>query len=480
MTKHNFFALLNLIFISTHMAVAYTLDDFKAEVAEKDSSYKAVQYEDEASQINLRKKELPTATRLYSSNKFFDDTRPVMNPSFQGDRTLGYEVSLGLKQQSSFGLNWDLSQHVKRTKIFGVAPGVFPLSDFYDFFPQAQVSIPLWKNFLGKEIRAQTRALSQATQLQRLQALLSKAQKEAEIESIYYQYGIQKNLFELSQKNLVRSEKLYTWIRERRLKNLVDESDEMQAKAARALRKLDFDKNTKDIELITSTFNSYRGGISAEHVDSLKFDFLAPKALENLSQEKRESLIEKLKSTQVEAEKAQNQIQKEGLKPTLELTGMAALQGHDAGFSKSAGDLLESKKNIWSVGINFEMPLDFTLTRKLLKATRLSIKANDAQLERSSIKQELAWMKQREDLQRCAQSIVLLKELEDSQKTRLASEEKKYKNGRGTLFFVLSAEQDYINAQAQKWANELQCRIIEAQTKLYIAESAESEEGKTL
>jgi hypothetical protein len=45
---------------------------------------------------------------------------------------------------------------------------------------------------------------------------------------------------------------------------------------------------------------------------------------------------------------------------------------------------------------------------------------------------------------------------------------------------VLSAEQDYINAQAQKWANELQCRIIEAQTKLYIAESAESEEGKTL
>lgn len=106
---------------------------------------------------------------------------------------------------------------------------------------------------------------------------------------------------------------------------------------------------------------------------------------------------------------------------------MATLQGHDAGFSNSARDLVESKRNLWGVGINFEMPLDFTLTRKLLKASRLNIKANDAQLERSSIKQELAWLKHKEDLERCAQSIVLLKELEDSQKNRLASEEKNIK-----------------------------------------------------
>lgn len=452
-------------------ASAYSIDDYLKESESRDPSLKAVVYSYEAAELSTRRSEQVTGIRLFSDATFYDDTRPVANPSFQGSRTSEWKLGLGLTQQNPWGFNWSLSQNVKKTKIFGTNPGTLPQTEYYDFYPMAELSVPLWRNFLGAEVRAQRDLLDSSSQIQKYQAQIDRETKFVDIEKAYYCYGIQQNLLELAKKNLERSERFYKSISNRRRQNLVDDSDQLQARASLSLRKLEHDRATRELRVCKATFNSYRNLPETETPPKLSLELLNPAELRSLASKKKVSLFDKIRVLQADSQINQARVDSQAAAPKLDLKGSVTLQGRDDTLSDSYSDMNDQKRNLWTVGVSLNTPLDFTLTRDLKRAADFSERAATERLKRSATDQELSWISEQENLLRCAESLDLLRDLEDSQRKRLSAEERKYRNGRSTLFLLLSAEQDLVNAESQKWASELQCRVVKAQTRLY------SEEG---
>ncbi len=452
--------------------LAYSLEDYLKESESNDPSLKAAVFEQQAYELAMRRSEEVTSLKFFTESRFVDDSRPVLNPSFQGNRSTEFSLGVGLSQQTPIGVNWMLSQNFRQTKIFGVNPGLLPLTEYYDFFPMAEVTLPLWRNFLGAEVRAQRDSIQSLSELDNIQAKIEKESKLVDIERAFYCYGIQKNLLELAQKNLDRSDKFYRSISNRRQKNLVDESDELQARAALSLRRLEFDRAQRETRVCRALFNSYRGAPETQETPTLALKLIEPQTLRDFTKTKKLSLFEKAKSLQLKGRINQARAGVEAATPKLDLKGTATLQGRDNNsYSQSFQNMSNEKRNLWSIGISFQTPLDITLARDAQKAASFLEKASEERLKRSVVDQDLSWVREQEDLLRCAQSLELLRDLEKSQRKRFAAEEKKYKNGRSTLFLVLSAEQDLINSESQNWSNELQCRVIQAQTRLF------SEEG---
>lgn len=451
------------------MAQGYSLEDYTQEVRQKNPAYKSSVLRVEAAELDERRSEVPSAITVFSKNSYFSDTRPSLIPALQGDKFTQWSTSLGLKQRNPLGFDWSLSQSVQSSKMYNLSGNSSQPSSYYDSFPKLELSVPLWRNALGDELKAQTDALRQQTRLMRLQAMIEKEQQEIQIEVTYYKYVVQQNLLELSQKNLDRSERLYSSVRSRRARNLVDDSDEAQAKAAVSLRKLDLDRLEREARLAFGEFNGLRGDLNlpAPNLKVLQLDPLKSEEFLALATQKRESMLQQLNTLQIEASKSQSRAEYEGAKPEISFVAGLSLQGRGDSLNSSLKDMRRDRDNMWMVGINFETAFDISLSRDLLRAARLKEEAANQRLSRTLIDQNLTLQKTKEELIRCSETLSLMRELEDAQRRRFASEESKYRNGRSTLFVVLSAEQDFINAQSQRWGNELQCRVVKSQIRLF-------------
>ena len=176
---------------------ALTFDEYRAQVYKKDPVAASQAQAVEAAELKTRKGEEITALRLFSGADFADDTRHNSSPTFQGNRNTYFNSYVGVKQQSSLGLQWSLSQNLSRTKIYGVSPLLLPQNSYYDFYPKAEANVNLWRNFAGAEIRAQRETADHGTRLQKLATLVEVRKKDIEIESTFYKYGVQKNIYEL-------------------------------------------------------------------------------------------------------------------------------------------------------------------------------------------------------------------------------------------------------------------------------------------
>ena len=459
----------NLLFLN--LAYPYSINDYFNEASSKDASLKAVAFDAKAAEYSLRLPESITAIRLLGDVNFIDDGRPTMAPSFQGYRTTLWKASVGLGQSNEWGFDWKVAANLSRTKLFGTN---LAQADFYDAYPSLEATIPLWRGFLGGEVAAKKHSATAAAQLQAVQAKIARATKMIEIEKAFYQFGIEDNLKELSQTNLNRSQKLYSYIEGRQKRNLVDRSDALQARAALSLRKLDFDRVQRDFRSAKAEFNSHRNFPEEAPISDVKLELLNSGELKLLASQPKTSLNDQLRLASAQLGKSQAREKYEAARPNLDLKGAFILQGRDDTLSGSYHDISAERRNLWSVGLSFSAPLDFSLNRDLSRAASLSESAADERIGRNNIDERLTWIRTQEDLLRCAESIDLLRDLEDSQKRRLAAEEQKYKNGRSSLFLVLTAEQDFVSAQAQKWANELQCRVIRSQTRFF----EETSDGK--
>lgn len=470
MIKKSRLLLLLLVILPAQKGFSYSFEDYLKESQEVNPSLKAAEYTEKAADLGQRQSEAISAIQLFSNASFSDDGRPVLNPNFQGERTTYFLVSAGLMQQSPWGFNWSLSQNISKTKIYGVNPGLLPLTEYYDFYPSVELSLPLWRNFLGKEVRAQKQLSKKASEIQVLQADIEKTKILIDMEQAYYCYGVQKTLLDLAQQNLQRSEKLYRSTAKRRERNLVDSSDELQTRASLSLRKLEIDKAQRDMKVCRAQFNNYLNRDDLQDMGDLNIQLIDPQLLKNMAQGIRYSKLQKLNSLQNDIQAASAVAQAESATPHLDLKGSLLFQGRDDGLSDSVDNMSEEKKNHWTVGLSFNMPLDVTLTRDLKRAANYAELAAREKNKQNVLDQKLSWIEQKEDLNRCAESLYLSRDLEKFQKQRLSAEEKKYQNGRSTLFVLLSAEQDLINAEAQKWSYELQCRIVMAKSRLFSEE----------
>lgn len=466
---HLFQVAIAIVFAASSRLYAYTLEEYKQDVSKGDSSYQALTLKQQAAEIDLRRPEALSAVQIFSTNYYMHDTRSPLNSTFMGDDTKQWELSLGLKQRNPLGFEWSLAETFRHTDVrgFSLAPGSYK---FFESAPKLELRVPLWRNAFGRELEAQISALTYGTRIQKLQSQIALVKKEIEIEERFFQYAIQLHLSALAEKNMQRSERLYNSIRSKRSRNLVDASDESQTRAVWALRKLEHTNSIKTLETKKNNFNSLLGDLTlpSKTTTDLKIDPLSSEQLNSVAAKDKVSLYEKVKTLDIKYQQSQTLAEYESAKPDLNLFSSVTFQGRDNNKSGAYSELIDKKENSWMVGISLQTPFDIGLSRDLMRAARLKESASEELLKREDLEQKISWVQFKQDLTLCSENLPLFKDIEDSQTKRLASEESKYRNGRSTLFIVLSAEQDLISAQAQRWTYELQCRLLHSNAKLFV------------
>lgn len=449
--------LILLLAFSSAFAQSLSLEDYKNQVLEKDPETQAALERKKGAELSQDSASLLTSVSLFANSAYVDDQRPTTNPTFQGFKTKVNSYALGLQQQTKLGLKWSLSQNVSRTEIKGASAAFLPLPKYYDTYPKLELTMPLWRNLLGKETSGEVDQLRSQGKAMAKQAEIAWVQRQSAIEEAFYRVLSQQESFSIQKDSLNRANGILNWTDGRVKRNLVDASDLYQAQAAVASRKIDLLNAETQLKEASRTFNSLRG---------VQGDQVTEKLLGNeidLQRLKIERAAVKLRKDTL-AQKELNQsseagyrAQREKNKPSLDLTLQAYTQGRDAQYSRSQDETFKEQDYLY-VGVNFVLPLDQSQASNSRNGFA-ALEKSQRLIEQARVRdQALTWEETADQAESLTKQLALLRELEVLQRKKADAERDRLNRGRSTTFQVLNFEQDYNMIRSQRIQTEFQAR----------------------
>lgn len=430
----------------------------------KDPAIQSAQMSLEGSRLIENNARLLTGVNFFANGTYLSDGRPTSAPSFQGDQTDVNSVAVGLQQQTRFGLAWTLSQNYQYTKIHNAS--VIPMPEYYDMYPKIELSLPLWRNWLGSETKATQGQIETQVKVQKINAELSRIQKENEIKDAYYTLATQQKSIEIQRDSLQRAERILNWSESRAKRNLSDKSDVYQTQALVSARRLELMSSEVKLKEAARVFNSFL------EVDSEVINYrLIPDEIDskllNLSKDQAKARLDLLlQKENLKSVESSYIAQREKNKPSLNLNMAYLKQGRDTSVS-GAQSKISDAKDYQMVGVMFNMPLDIG---NLSDSKEGYAKLADSQVlaEKARIRTEsIQWKNTVDQAETLAQQLQIVRDLETVQKNKADLERSKYNNGRSTTYQVLMFEQDYVNSRNQKINLELQIRKFLTSLELY-------------
>ncbi|MCX7978276.1 MAG: TolC family protein [Bdellovibrionaceae bacterium] len=462
--------LLLSLFLSP-LSRALEFDTYFNQVKEYDPGLKASEALRESVVLTQSAADQLTDLHLFSQINSVDDRRPTANPSFQGGRTRFDSWSLGIRQQTSFGLSWTLSQNLQTTRIFDAASLGVPVPEYSDSYPRLELGIPLWRNFWGSETREIQEQAVQSSKAQKIEADISYIQKIIEIEGAFDRLATYQETFEFQKESLERARKILAWSRSRLQRGLADEAEVYGAQAALAARELELIQGRENLAEAMRIFNRFRG-----HPEDSDPGRLKPRKLD-LSQlvlhpsegKKRLDFLAQNQSASVR--EAASRASKQSNLPKLDLGLILQSQ------SRSAPDAPEPIRAYWernkdyfAINLKFSMPLDQFKTEKIRNGYEFASKAASLTKRDLENRANQTWSQTVSTGRQLYEQLKIVEDLEKIQKLKADHERDRYSRGRSTGFQVLSYEQDYLNSKNQKLQLELQARNFISSLRLFVSE----------
>ncbi|MBL7546219.1 MAG: TolC family protein [Bdellovibrionaceae bacterium] len=431
----------------------------------KDPSVQAAKMATEGARLIENNAKLMTGLNLFANGSYLNDGRPTSNVAFMGDKTTNNNYAIGIQQQTSFGLSWSLSHNYSYTKINNAS--LLPMPEFYDAYPKLELSLPLWRNWLGSETQSVQGQIENQLKVQKINSELARLQKEMEIKDAFYNLATQQKSFEIQKDSLQRAERLLGWSEARASRNLSDKSDVYQTQALVSSRKLELMSAEVKLKEAARAFNSFLEIDSDVVSTRLVTDEIDVKELELNKKQAKARLDLLLQKENLKAAEASYLAQKEKNKPSLNLSLSMLRQGRDATASGAQTRITSENKDYQAVQLTFNMPLD--LGNLSDSKEGYALLANSQVLaEKARTKMEsLQWKNTVDQAETLSQQLRIVRDLETVQKNKADLERTKYNNGRSTTYQVLMFEQDYVNSRNQKLNLEFQVRKFLTSLELY-------------
>ena len=296
---------------------AITLKQYIELSRAKDPSVQSAQKGIEGSKLIENSPKLLTGVNFFVNGSYLNDGRPTANPAFMGDKTEANSLSVGLQQQTSFGMNWSLSQNHNYTKINNAT--IIPMPEYYDAYPKLELSLPLWRNWLGSETKATQGQIENQVKVQKINSELLSIQKENEIKDVFYSLAAQQKSYEIQKDSLQRAEKILNWAESRANRNLSDKSDVYQTQALVSARRLELMSSEVKLKEAARLFNSFLEIDSDAVGRRLVVDEIDVKNLEINRKQAKARLDLLLQKENLKAAETNYSLQIEKAKPTLNL-----------------------------------------------------------------------------------------------------------------------------------------------------------------
>lgn len=441
-----------------------SLSDYLNEVRESNGNYTSGKLKSEAFKQKEAEADLVYSSQLEASVKYIDDGKPTTTPSIQGDKTKLNIASIGISKPTRIGLNADVSYNAARTEIVGADPSLVTNNQFYENYAQVKLTQSLYRNFLGSEIKSREESIRKAAMSGRLNQEFINMQLLSEAENIYFQYIIAQKRVLIQEAAKKRADSLVKWTKAKTRKNLADKTDFLQANAALKSRELDLKIAKDNVRILANALNSLRGvnsSIVKEQVDTNLVDYISQITIPKRREQRLDTLATKYN---LESQKAQFALSAEALRPDLKLEGSASLYGKTNNFTDSTSDSFGSKNPVYSVGVTFTMPLDFSAKEKAKSSYLASKNAAEVEYKRKELDETIEWENLSSLFDEQKEQLEIYKELEEAQRIKALNESKRQRNGLSTTFQVLSFEQEYLSTLSQRLSK--QSEIIQTYTQL--------------
>lgn len=443
-----------------------SLQDYLNQVGEKNQTVVANKLVAEGTQAREEEGRLIFRPSLFAQGQMMVDKKPVANPA-QGTRTDSEFATVGLQQNFDFGLKGQLSYSLFHTEIFNASRNFVPTPDFNDGVAKIELSQSLWRNFWGRENKAQADLIdSQAKTSKHLaefavQSILTNA------ESVYWSLSQTRKIIQVQKDTLARAQQLRTW-NQRRLNNgLAERSDFLQSEANLKLREYELSNAIQQQNILERTFNSFRGIDSSEVTEEL--EGVNSKNLKSLTPpEKVEFRADTLAALeQQKLTKANAALAIERNKPTFEVYGSYALNGRDPQRSEAISNSFKTDHTTTAIGLRFNTPLDFGTTSASIDGYKKEQIAAEYNYQRKVFDQDREWNDLLTKFADAKVKLDLAEKFSDAQRTKTLNERTRLSNGRTTTFQVLTFEQDNASADLLRIQTETDLLNIYAQLKLF-------------
>jgi outer membrane protein TolC len=447
------------------------LDKYLEQVKSQSADGRAAVAALAAAEQSLNQAELPYAPEFFAEYAWTDDRKETMAPAFMGDRTISKDWKLGLRKQTTFGLSGDLYYENGRSELNGVSPQLLPNPGFTDVKGAADVKFSLWRNGFGEQSRAELRAGRAKLRIAWLKAKMELKDLLLKAQNTYWTVVSYNQVIKLQQENVERAKRLRDrYVKKANLK-LFDDIEAVKAEAALAARDLELEQSINDRAQAVREFNRLRGVASdrAEDLAALPEKELLmrhAKSSRHMSREDLQIAFETAKLTE-----AQSTAERSKIRPQLDLIGYAATNGHDALQDPAYRETEHFNNPTYRVGVQFSMPLDFSLLAKLRESHRASLRAAADQTQAAAFDEERVWndlLERKKDAQSRFEKALNVERLNT---TVVKRERQRLSNGRTTTFELLNYEQALAESQVHRV--QAQLALLQIHNMIQTFDSAE-------
>lgn len=449
-----------------------SLADYLNQVQEKNQAVVANKLVAEGTQAREEEGRLIFRPSIFAQGQMTVDKKPVANPATQGDRTDTEFVTAGLAQNFNFGLKGQLSYTLYHTKIYNAGQTFVPLADFNDGIAKLELSQSLWRNWNGKENKAQADLIDSQAKASKHLAEFTVQTTLTNAESVYWSLSQTRKVIQVQKDILARAQQIRSW-NQRRLNNgLAERSDFLQADSNYKLREYELNSAIQQQNLLERSFNSLRGIDSSEVSEEL--DPVDSKNLKTMSPppkaELRSDTLAALE--QQNLAKANAALAIERNRPTFEVYGSYAFNGRDPQRADAISNSFKTDHTTSAIGLRFNTPLDFGTTSSAIDGYKKEQIAAEYNYQRKVFDQDREWNDLLTKFADAKVKLDLAEKISEAQRTKTLYERNRLTNGRTTTFQVLSFEVDNASAEILRIQTETDLLNIYAQLKIFSAGGA--------
>lgn len=445
-----------------------SLAEYLSQVKSKNKAYSAAATAAEASQLSASEAELMTSPQFNASAQTLTDEKPTANPGFQGTKTSAQMYSFGVSQMTDFGLTGKLSYGLSSAKVEGTNPAfVVPGETHYEGRPSIELSQSLLKNRFGRETEASKSAARSGAEAGRLAQLHLQKQMLVQAEMTYWRLALARKLVQTQSDSVKRAAQIRDWSQRRADLRLADRSDLLRAESAFQSRSLDLALAEEQENQASASFNSTieREGskveASLDPVNQELINRLTAQGSPKMRLDVR-AAEESMLASQAKVDLAQDRYTAD-----LQLFGSYALNSREDTSSKALSKSFSSEYPTSAVGLKFAMPLGLShIDRQRLAALKDAAAAKE-RYEYQQFEARTDWQELKRRLEESQARLASYKSIEEAQRLKMEHERERQKNGRSTVFQVLSDEGEYALSQLNRIRAELDILNIAAQLKIY-------------
>ncbi len=437
------------------------LSDYLTSVRTNHDGAKASQIGAEAARLQAEDADLLTSPQLLGNLQHVDDAKPNPLVGTRLEKTLSDSATIGVQQQTEFGLSGKLTYTLGATELRGVAPKQFEAR------PTLELSQSLWRNGFGSETRAQKQAIESSALAKSYGETFRNQSLLLEAEANYWGLALARETVQVQKDAMTRADKLFDWSSRRSRLGLADRAEMLQAQANQQARRLELRIAEDAEEAAQRAFNRSRGVAIEASIAPLQ-----PITRELIERMDIPASIEsrydvRSAEQQMIAMRSAAQASKEKSRPTLDIFGSVSLNGNDTQQSPAIDESLGSDFPTTVIGLRLVAPLDFGSARRAQDGWQKEKVVADYNYSRKVFEEKQDWANVTQRFHEAKQRLKLYFDLEDVQKTKLDYERDRQSRGRTTTQQVLLFELDYEQAQFGRLRTLADILQLNAQMKLY-------------